>query len=247
MIVVISFFSSMAASFVLVNEPQLAVKATLAALNIDKDTIEKAIHSVVFSSFHCLWIPSSTEVTNEARIDPQGSTPGALAAAASTPAPPSPPAFTEEQFEKFAGSSSLLDGVQTVLDKSFGESLRQHLPNALIETLPSIIAGMLNENNVQLTADIDKRMEIVNGRLDKIIAERPDFGPSGQEHTTPAAGPGIDPQGSTPGLTSTAARIDPQGSTPGTMASTASTVSVSTKSVNTPSCTSTSSTASLHP
>ena len=42
---VVLFFSTMAASFVLVNEAQLAVKATLSALNFDKDTIERVINS----------------------------------------------------------------------------------------------------------------------------------------------------------------------------------------------------------
>lgn len=68
-----------------------------------------------------------------------------------------------------------------MLDKSFGESLRQHLPVALNQTLPCIVAGVLNQNNEQLAADIGKRMETFNGKLDKLIADRPpaDFGPMG--------------------------------------------------------------------
>jgi len=48
----------MTAVFVLLNDAQLAVKATLAALDVEQSICEKAMLSIAMSSFHCMWIPT---------------------------------------------------------------------------------------------------------------------------------------------------------------------------------------------
>jgi len=100
-----------------------------------------------------------------------------------TPMPPAPPptpgVFTEEQFQAFAESTHSMEGVKRALDESFAETLNKHLPAALNKTLPAIVTGMLNANNGTLTADFERKLEGVNSKLDKLVADRPDFGPGG--------------------------------------------------------------------
>jgi len=51
----------MTATYVLLGEAQLAVKATLAAFDIDSKISEKAILSIALASFHCMWVPKSSD------------------------------------------------------------------------------------------------------------------------------------------------------------------------------------------
>ena len=123
--------------------------------------------------------------TRNGAVDSGDAPPAGVGDSPMPPAPSSTPCvFTEEQFQAFAESTHFMDGVKKALDESFAATLNKHLPAALNKTLPAIVTGMLNDNNEKLTASFESKLEGVNSKLDKLVSDRPDFGPGGP--ATPA-------------------------------------------------------------